>query len=170
MIEYIDIGQIANTHGIKGELKIIPLTDDPERYSKLKTVYVDNKGVLNKLNIETVRYFKNFVFIKFKEIIDMNSAEKLKGLIVKIDRKDAVKLPIDTFFIFDLINCEVFEENGKRLGIIKNILQTGSNDVYVVECEDSKDILIPALKSVVKNISIEDKKIIVSLPKGLIDD
>lgn len=170
MVEYFEIGQIANTHGIKGELKIVPLTDDPERYGKLKWVYVDNRGILNKYNIESVRYFKNFVILKFREIIDMTSAEKLKGLMIKIDRKDAVKLPNDTYFICDLIGCEVAEENGNIVGVIKNILKTGSNDVYVVEGENIKEILIPALKSVVKDISIENKRIIVSLPKGLVDD
>ena len=170
MVEYLDIGVIANTHGIKGELKIMPLTDNPERFNKLKDVIVDNKGIFNTLNIEYVKYFKNFVILKFKEIGDMTAAEKLKGQILKVDRKDSVKLPKDSFFICDLIECEVFEENGNKLGFIKNILHTGSNDVYVVEDENSKEILIPALKAVVKDISIENKKIVVSLPKGLIDD
>ena len=154
MVEYLDIGVIANTHGIKGELKIMPLTDNPERFNKLKDVIVDNKGIFNTLNIEYVKYFKNFVILKFKEIGNMTAAEKLKGQILKVDRKDSVKLPKDSFFICDLIECEVFEENGNKLGFIKN----------------SKEILIPALKAVVKDISIENKKIVVSLPKGLIDD
>jgi 16S rRNA processing protein RimM len=170
MIEYFDVGVIANTHGIKGEVKIVPLTDNPERFSQLKSVFVDNKGDLKKYNIEYVKYFKNLVILKFKEITDMTEAEKIKGLTLKIDRKDAVKLPKDSFFICDLIGCQVREENGIDLGTVKNVLQTGSNDVYVVEDKNGKEILIPALKNVVKEVSVESKKMLVSLPKGLIDD
>jgi 16S rRNA processing protein RimM len=170
MDQYLDIGVIANTHGIKGELKIVPLTDNSERFSNLKSVLVDNKGNLKSYNIEYVKYFKDFVILKFKEIPDMTAAEKLKGLILKIERKDAVKLPKDSFFICDLIGCQVLEENNKNLGRVTNILKTGSNDVYVVEDENGKEILIPALKTVVKEISVENKKILVSLPEGLLDD
>lgn len=168
--EYLEVGKIVNTHGIKGEIKVIPLTDDPQRFKKLKKVFIDKAGSIEKVSIEDVKFQKNTVILKLKGIDDLTTAETLKDLYLKVDRQDAIKLPKDSFFVCDLIGCEVFDEKGKSLGILKDILKTGSNDVYSVGRENEKEILIPALKSVVKEIIIEDKKIIVSLPKGLIDD
>lgn len=169
MQEYLEIGKVANTHGVKGELKIISLTDDPGRFNKLKWVYVDKKGSMEKYDIEYVKFFKNFVIVKFKGLDDMAIAEGFKGLYLKVDRKNAVKLPKDSYFICDLIGCEVFDEASNKLGILKDILKTGSNDVYIVGEENQEEILIPALKEVVKKISIEERKVIVSLPEGLVD-
>lgn len=170
MVEYIDIGKIINTHGVRGEVKILPLTDQPERYDDLKYVYIDKKTGMDKYTVESVKYFKSFVILKFKEIQDMNSAETLKDLIIKIGREDAIKLPEGSYFIFDLIGCVVYTEDGKVLGELKEVLQTGSNDVYIVRNENNREVLIPALKSVVREISVKDKKITVSLPEGLVDD
>jgi 16S rRNA processing protein RimM len=170
MEDYLEIGKIANTHGVKGELKIVPLTDDPKRFDNLKWIFADINGVLKKFSIESVKYFKNFVILKFEGINDLNSAEALKGILIKIDRENAIKLPKNSFFICDLIFCLVYDEAGKLLGELKDVLQTGSNDVYIVRNENNKEILIPALKSVVKKVSIKDKRIIVSLPEGLVDD
>lgn len=170
MQDYLEIGKIANTHGIKGELKIIPLTDDPQRYSKLKTVFIERNNALESFTVEGVKYLKSMVVVKIKEINDMESAERLKGLLLKVDRKNAVKLPKDSYFICDLIDCEVYDEISGNLGKIKDILKTGSNDVYIVRDENDKEILIPALKSVVKEVSLENKVIKVVLPKGLVDN
>ena len=169
MIEYLDIGKIVNTHGIKGELKIMPLTDDPRRYDLLKTALVEKNGSLQDYKVESVKYFKNLVLLKLKGIDTIEDAEKMKNLILKIHRKDAVKLPEGSYFVCDLIGCEVKDINGVFLGKLEDILQTGSNDVYVVR-EKEEEILIPALKTVLKNIDIEQKSIIVDLPKGLIDN
>lgn len=172
MLQYFEIGKIVNTHGVRGEVKIIPLTDDPKRYNKLKSAYISSEISENmqKYTFEGVKYHKKFVILKIKDINDANEAEKLKGKFIIIDRKDAVKLPKDSFFICDLINCEVYDENDNKLGKLIDVIKTGSNDVYVVRDENKKEILIPALKSVVKEVSVEDKKIIVMLPQGLIDD
>ncbi|MCX7746520.1 MAG: ribosome maturation factor RimM [Clostridia bacterium] len=170
MTQYLEIGKIVNTHGIKGEVKVIPLTDDPTRFEDLDTVLIEKNNSLTKMEIQNVKYFKSFVILKFEGISDMNTAETLKDLFIKIDRKDAVKLPEGSYFVFDILNSEVFEENGNRLGILTDILETGSNDVYVVKNETGREILIPALKSVVKEISIEKKTMIVTLPEGLVDD
>jgi 16S rRNA processing protein RimM len=110
------------------------------------------------------------VIVKFKGIDDMDAAEALKNLYLKVDRKSAVKLPEDAFFICDLIGCEVLEESGRRLGMIKDVLKTGSNDVYFVEDEDKKTVLIPALKAVVREVSVKDRRMVVKLPEGLMDD
>jgi 16S rRNA processing protein RimM len=169
MTEYLQVGKIVNTHGIRGEVKVIPLTDDPRRYDELKEVFVGTDNEKDIFYIENVKYFKNTVIIKFKESIDMNYAEKLKEMFIYVDRKNAVKLPEGRYFIFDLIGMEVFELDGNRLGILKDVLQTGSNDVYVVKNDENKEILIPALKSVIKEVSIGDKIMKVVLPEGLID-
>lgn len=158
-----------NTHGVRGEVKVIPLTDDPQRFHDLEWIYLDRQSALEKLWIERVKFFKKFVILKFKTVDDMNKAETLRGLYLKVDREHAVKLPEDTFFIADIIGCEVFEGE-KKLGIVEDVLQTGSNDVYVVKRENQKDILIPALKSVVKEVSVSDKRIEVVLPEGLMED
>jgi 16S rRNA processing protein RimM len=170
MIQYLDIGKIVNTHGVKGEVKVIPLTDNPERYSKLKSVYIESPSGLLEYHLSGVKYLKNFVIVKFEEVEGMDAAEALKDKVLKIDRANAVKLPKNSFFICDLIGCEVIEANGTVLGKLKDILQTGSNDVYTVVDENKREILIPALKSVVNEISIENKRITVTLPKGLLDD
>lgn len=170
MQEYLDIGKITNTHGVKGEVKIIPLTDNPERYSKLKKLFIEGKNGLEEYSVDSVKYFKGWVIVKFKEVNDMETAEALKGLVVKIDRANAVKLPKGSYFICDILESEVYEENGNKLGVLKDIIQTGSNDVYIVRDENNKELLIPALKSVVNEISIENKRITVTLPKGLVDD
>lgn len=172
MINYFEVGKIINTHGVKGEVKIMPLTDDPSRFEKLKQVYIspDISDNMRKYDIQWVKYHKTFVIMKIEGIDDMDSAQRLKEQYLIIDRKDAVKLPQDTYFISDLIGFAVYDESGKMLGSLKEILQTGSNDVYVVRDENKREILIPALKSVVNEISLDNNRITVTLPQGLIDD
>ncbi len=169
MLEYLIVGQLVNTHGVKGELKATAQTDDPQRFKQLKWVYIDKNGSLEKHNISGVKFFKQFVIIKFEGIDSIEEAEKLKGFYIKVDRANAVKLPKNSFFITDIIGLKVYDENNQLLGELRDVIQTGSNDVYVVRDSDSKEILIPALKSVVKEISIEEGKISVILPKGLLD-
>ncbi len=169
--QYLKVGKIINTHGINGEVKIMPLTDDPRRFYELKWTFIEKCNSMEKYDIEKVRISGNTVILKFKEVNNMNEAEALKGLFIKIDRKYAVKLPNDTFFISDILGCKVYDKTSDdELGILEDIIETGSNDVYVVKSENGKEILLPALKSVVKKVSIEDKKIWVLLPEGLIDD
>jgi 16S rRNA processing protein RimM len=174
MIEYLEIGKIANSHGTRGELKVIPLTDDLARYCELEWVYIGNhdiNDIKGKYNIENVRITRNNVIIKLKEINDMNGAQSLKGLFIKVDREHAVKLPEDTFFVCDLIGCGVYDESsGAKLGVLNNIIKTGGNDVYEIKTLGKKDILLPALKSIVKKVQVEENKIWVLLPEGLVDD
>ncbi|MDF2891669.1 MAG: rRNA processing protein RimM [Clostridia bacterium] len=167
MLEYLSIGQIVNTHGIKGEVKVYPLTDDASRFDKLKEVYIESKNEMTKYQVESAKHLKNTVILKLKGIDTMNDAEKLRQLYIKVGRWDAVRLPKDTFFICDIVESEVFDIHGQLLGKLHDVLQTGSNDVYVVKNEQ-REILIPALKTVVKEINLQNKKIIVDLPEGLI--
>ncbi len=172
MIQYLEVGKIVNTHGVKGEVKVIPLTDDANRFNRLKSAFIASEvsDNMQKYSFESVKYHKNFVILKVKDVNDPNEAQKLKDKFIIINREDAVKLPVDSYFVCDLINSEVYDEKNRRLGVLVDVLQTGSNDVYVVRDENKKELLIPALKSVVKEVSIENKKIIVELPQGLVDD
>ena len=167
MLEYLSIGQIVNTQGIKGEVKVFPLTNDAKRFDKLKEVFVETKGELVKYQVESSKHLKNTVILKLKGIDTMNDAEKLRDLYIKVGRWDAVRLPKDSFFICDIVESEVFDIHGELLGKLVDVLQTGANDVYVVK-DQKREILIPALKTVVKEINLQNKKIIVDLPEGLI--
>lgn len=168
--EYLEVGNIVNTHGVKGELKVISQTDYPERFEELKQVYVEIKGSLKLFDIKGVRYIKGMVLLKLGGIDDMNAAEALKGCSVKINRKDARKLPEGSFLICDLIGLKVSTVSGELLGTVQDVLQLGSNDVYVTRNASGREILIPALKSVVKNVDIQGGTMQVELPKGLVDD
>lgn len=170
MVEYFDVGIIVNTHGVKGEVKVMPLTDDPQRFEILKWVYLDTPQGLKKVNITGVKYLKGMVLMKLQGIENMNAAELLKNTVLKVDRSNAVKLPEDSYFICDLISSEVYDIDGTLLGALADIIKTGSNDVYVVKSPGKNDLLIPALKSVVTQISIKDKKITVKLPEGLVEN
>ena len=155
MQEYLEIGQIVNTFGVKGMVKVNPFTDDITRFDKLKKVYICKKASMEEVEIEEVKYHKNMVLLKIKGINDMNQAEKCKGLYLKIHRKDAIKLPKDTYFIADLLGLEVYTDEGVLLGKVDDIYNTGSNDIYVVKDDLGKQILLPGTKEVLKEISLE---------------
>lgn len=168
MGQLLEIGQIVNTYGIKGFLKVVPYTDNIKRFDDLETIYIEIKNELEEYEIEEVKYSKNMVLLKLKGIDDINEAEKYKNLYLKIDRKNAVKLPRNSYFIVDLIGLEVYSDsNNELLGNIVDVFPTGSNDVYVVKDELGKQILLPAISDVIKNVDIENKKMIVHLIEGL---
>lgn len=169
MVEYLQIGKIVNTFGVKGEVKAIPLTDDVSRFDLLKEVYVEQDNQLKSYKIDKVKYQSAFVMLKFQGVDDIETAEKLKNCFIKVHRSRAVQLPKDSFFVCDLIGLKVYDEKEQYLGDLINVLQTGANDVYEVE-NQGKRIYIPALKAVVKSIDIQNAKISVELPRGLIDD
>lgn len=167
--EYFEVGQIVNTFGIKGQVKIVPFTDDITRYDELKEIYVEKKNELKLFQIEQVNYKKNMVILKLKGIETVEEAEKLRNCYLKIDRKDAKKLPKDTYFIVDLLGLDVYTDEGKLLGKVDDIYNAGSSDIYVVKDELGKQILLPAIKDVLKEVDLENQKIIVHLIKGLVD-
>lgn len=170
MYEYLQIGEIVNTHGIKGEVKVLPLTDDPGRFNVLKWAYLDRGGNLEKLKIQGVKHSKSAVILKFAGIDTVEAAEALKGSFLQVDRKNAVKLPDDSYFICDIIGSSVQDMSGAVLGTLEDVLQTGSNDVYVVRKDGGGQLLLPALKSVIREISVENGIIKVIIPEGLADD
>lgn len=167
MQNLLEIGQIVNYYGIKGFLKVVPYTDDITRFDNLKKVYIEKNKKLQEMEIEEVKYHKNLVLLKLKGIDDINQTSEYKNCLIKIDRKDAVKLPEDTYFIVDLIDIEVYTDENRLLGKIVDIFPTGSNDVYVVKDELGKQILLPAIGEVIKNVDIENKKMVVHLIDGL---
>lgn len=138
-----------------------------ERFEELKTVYICKKNEMKKVEIEDVKYNKQCVLLKVKGIEDLTEAEKYKGLFLKIDRKDAKKLPKDTYFIADILGLEVYTDEGELLGKVDDIFPTGANDVYVVKNELGKQILLPSIPEVIKEIDLEKGKVIVHLIEGL---
>ena len=158
MDNLLEIGQIVNSYGIKGFLKVVPFTDNVKRFDDLKTIYIEKNKKLSEIEIEEVKYHKNLVLLKLKGIDDINDTLEFKNCYIKIDRKDAVELPEDTYFIVDLIDMDVTTDEGENLGKIVDVFPTGSNDVYVVKDELGKQILLPAIGDVVKKVDIISKK------------
>lgn len=166
--EYFEIGQIVNTFGIKGFVKIVPFTDDMERFEELRSVLVVKQKQLIEMEIEEVKYHKNLVLVKFKGIEDINMAEKYKGCYIKIKREDARKLPKDTYFIADLIGISVYDDAGNLLGKVDDIFNNKSHDIYVIKDDLGKQILLPSIKEVIKDVDVDNGKIIVHLIDGLV--
>jgi 16S rRNA processing protein RimM len=165
---YIPVGQIVNTHGNKGELKILPLTDDPSRFEELTVVYIREAQQMRPLHIRTIRYHKQMVLLTFSEVTDMDRAATLKGFYVHIPDTQLKPLPEGRFYIFQLVGLDVFE-GAVYYGKLIEVLQPGSNDVYVVRDEAGREILIPALKWVIQDVDLEANRMEVILPLGLLD-
>lgn len=170
MEQLLQVGVISSTHGVRGEVKVFPTTDDAARFKKLKNVILDTGKEQIPLEIEGVKFFKQFAILKFKGIDNINEIEKYKGKSLLVERKDAVKLKKDEYFIADMIGMNVFTEDEERLGILKNVIETGANDVYEVELLDGGDVLIPAIKQCILNVDIENQKMTVHLLNGLMDE
>lgn len=169
MEDYLRVGVIANTHGIRGEVKVFPTTDDKERFSLLKEVYVDTKKEKLKWKINHVRYFKNMVIIKFKGINDINEVEPYKGMDLLITREQALPLEENEYYICDAIGSTVFLEDGKEFGVLKDVMTTGANDVFIVESKEHGEVLLPVIPDCVRQIDTEEKRIVVTIMKGLLD-
>lgn len=168
MEDLFQVGVIVSTHGLRGEVNVFPTTDDVKRFKKLKKVILDTGKEHIELNVESVKYVKKFVILKFKEFNDINEVEQYKKKSLLVERKDAVKLEKDEYFIADMIGIDVFNEDGSKLGILKDVIMTGANDVYQVEMEDKGEVLIPAIKECILSVNIEERKIVVHLLKGLL--
>ena len=179
--DMLRVGVISQTHGIKGEVKVYPTTDDPTRFEVLENVYLRQvpQGMRGKVNdelvhlkIKGVKYFKQFVILKFDGIDNINDVEKYKGYELYVTREDAVPLEEGEYYIADLIGLKVIDEEEKETGVLKDVLQTGANDVYVVKGNmdyGNKEILIPVIKDCILNVDLENKVVKVHLLKGLVD-
>lgn len=169
MQEFLEIGQIVNTFGIKGMVKVNPFTDDIKRFDRLKKVYVETRGTKKQYEIEEVKYHKDMVLIKFKGIDKVEDAELLRNSYLKVARKDEPKLDEGTYYIADLIGLDVYSDDGVLLGKLDDIFNNGGKcDIYQVKKQDGKQILLPAISDVIKEINLEQEKIVVHLLKGLI--
>lgn len=169
MEQYLRVGVISSTHGIRGEVKVYPTTDDPERFRELKKVILDAKGGQRTLEIQEVKFFKNQVILKFRGLDNINDVEKYKGTDLLIPREDAVPLEENENFIADLIDMEVVTDAGERLGILTDVIQTGANDVYVVKTSQEKEILLPAIRDCILEVDVEEKRMRVHVREGLLD-
>lgn len=168
MEDLFRVGVIANTHGIRGEVKVFPTTEDPKRFEWLKEVLLDTGKENVLLEIQKVRYFKNLVIVKFKGIDNINDIEKYKGMDLYVTRENAIPLEEDEYYIADIIGAEVETEDGKQFGVLKDVLETGANLVYIVEHE-GKEVLLPVIPDCVKDIDTEKKKVVVHIMPGLLD-
>ena len=168
MQKRLEVGQIVNTFGIKGEVKVTPFTDDVSRFDDLKKVYVKTRKEEKLYKVENARYHKNMVLLKLEGIENPEQAEMLRNAFLEIDREDAVPLEEGTYFIVDLIGLDVYTDEGKLLGKVDDIYNTGANDIYVIKDELGKQILLPGIKDVIKEVDIDNEKIIVHLIPGLI--
>jgi len=166
MEEYFIIGQIINTQGLKGEVRVYPLTDFPDRFLQLKKVFLDCPEGLLELEIENVRYQKNFVILKFVGYNSIEEVEKWKNVYLQVHPEQAVKLPKGHYYIKDIVGMEVFTLSGKPLGQVVDVWQNTANDIYVVK-NGIKEILLPAVKEVIKEINLAEKKIIIDPLEGL---
>lgn len=166
--KYFEIGQIVNTFGIKGMVKVNPFTDDISKFEEMDTILVDKKGNLQEMEIEEVKYSKNQVLLKLKGIETIEEAEKYRNCYLKLPREKAKKLPEGTYFIADLIGLEVYTDEGSLLGKVDDIYNSGASDIYVIKDELGKQILLPAIKEVIKEVDLEQEKITVHLLNGLI--
>lgn len=167
MDNYLRVGVIASTHGIRGEVKVYVTTDDKSRFSELDSVYLDTGRELMHLEIEGVKYFKQFAILKFKGIDNINDIEKYRGKDLLITRQQAVNLEEDEYFIYDLLGMEVFADTGERIGELAEILTSPANDVYVVKTPEGKEVLLPSIKECILDIDEESKRIIVHMMDGL---
>jgi 16S rRNA processing protein RimM len=169
MEEMLRVGVISSTHGVRGEVKVFPTTDDVNRFKKLKTVILDLGREQKTLNIESVKFFKNMVILKFKEFNDINEIEKYKGKDLLIHREQAVKLGPDENFIVDLIGLKVVTDEGKEFGTVTDVLQTGANDVYVIQTPEGKEYLFPAIKQCILDVDLDEQVMTVHIMEGLLD-
>ncbi len=168
MEAYFRVGIFSSTHGLKGEMKVYPTTDDMHRFSLLKKVYLETEKGLVPAEVSHVRYFKNMVILKLKEFGDINEILPYKGCGILVAREDAVKLPENRYFIADLIGSEVSTDEGRRLGILTDVLQTGANDVFIVKGE-KKEYLLPNIPDCILKVDVEAARILVHMMDGLED-
>jgi 16S rRNA processing protein RimM len=166
MEKYLELGQIVNVRGLKGEVKVNPFTDNPKKFETFKRIIVKNKSE-KEYEIEKVGYNKNQVILKLKGVDRVEDAENLRGSYILIDRENLAPLPEGTYYIADLIGLDVYTEEGIVLGKVDDIYSTGANNIYVIKDDEGKQRLLPGIDEVIKKINIDEGKIIVHLISGL---
>lgn len=168
MEKLLQVGVITSTHGIRGEVKVFPTTDDPKRFKKLKQVILDTGKEKRDLEVESVKFFKQFVILKFKGIDNINEVERYKRCPLLVTRDHAVPLQEDEYFIADMIGMQVVTEDGAVFGTLKDVIETGANDVYIIKSSEHGEVLVPAIKECILDINIEEQKMQIHLMDGLV--
>lgn len=165
----LQVGVISSTHGVRGEVKVFPTTDDVKRFKRLKEVILDTGKEELILEIEGVKFFKQFVILKFKGFDNINDIEKYKGKNLYVTRANAVRLRRDEYFIADLQGLTVVDEEEQVIGTLRDVMETGANDVYIIDMTDGREVLIPAIKECILNVDVEGGKMQIHIMDGLLD-
>ncbi len=168
MEEVFQVGVITSTHGVRGEVKVFPTTDDMRRFKRLKEVILDTGREKLNLEIEGVKFFKQFVILKFKGIDNINDVEKYKQKSLYVTRQNAVRLSKDEYYIADLMGLQVINEEEEVIGVLQDIMETGANDVYIIQMKDGRELLLPAIKQCVLKVDVEKGFIQVHILDGLL--
>ena len=169
MEDKFQVGVITSTHGVRGEVKVYPTTDDARRFKRLKEVILDTGKEQITLEIEGVKFFKQFVILKFKGIDNINDVEKYRQKSLYVTRSNAVRLNRDEYFIADLMGLKILDENDEPIGVLKDVMETGANDVYIIEMNDGRELLLPAIKQCVLKVDIEAGFMQIHILDGLLD-
>jgi len=170
MEDLFQVGIITSTHGVKGEVKVYPTTDDVKRFKKLKDIILDTGKEHVALELESVKFFKQMVILKFKGIDSLNDVEKFRQKSLYVTRANAVRLRKDEYFIADLIGLKVINEENKELGTLEDVMVTGANDVYVISLLNGKELLLPAIKQCILNVDMENQCMQVHVLDGLTEE
>ena len=168
MEDLLKVGVITTTHGVRGEVKVFPTTDDAERFLDIEYVLLDTGKELRRLNIQNVKFFKNLAILKFEGIDNINDIEMYKGRELWIPREEAQELGEDEYYVADLIGMDVLLENREKFGVLRDVMETGANDVYIVDRVDGEEILLPAIHDCVLDVDVEKNTMTVHLMKGLV--
>ena len=168
MEKQLQVGVISSTHGVCGEVKVFPTTDDVTRFRQLKKVYLDTGREMLPLEIQNVKFFKQFAILKFKGIDNINDIEKYRGKSLMIDREDAVDLDEDEYFIADMIGMKVCTEDGSEFGTLKDVMETGANDVYIIDSLEHGEVLIPAIRKCILDVDMDEERMTIHLMEGLV--
>ena len=169
MTELYQVGAITQTHGIRGEVKVFPMTDDVSRFKNMKELILDTGKEQIVLEVTSARPQKNLVILKFKGIDNINDVEKYRKKSLYVTRENAVKLKKDEYFIADLIGMKVSTDEGEELGTLSDVMQTGANDVYVISMTDGEEVLVPAIRDCIRDVDVEQGQMCVHLLPGLLD-
>lgn len=169
MEDVFQVGIIVSTHGLNGEVKVFPTTDDPKRFKRLKEVILDTGKEQIPLEIEGVKFFKKFVILKLKGIDSIDEAERLRQKSLYVTRQNAVRLSRDEYFIADLIGLRVLDESEEEIGTLRDVMETGANDVYVIDLKDGRELLLPAIRECVLLVDVENGFLKIHILDGLLD-
>ena len=168
MEKQLQVGVISSTHGVRGEVKVFPTTDDVTRFRQLKKVYLDTGREMLLLEIQNVKFFKQFAILKFKGIDNINDIKKYRGKSLMIGREDAVDLEEDEYFIADMIGMKVCTEDGSEFGTLKDVMETGANDVYIIDSLEHGEVLIPAIRECILDVDMDEERMTIHLMEGLV--